>query len=87
MAARGDKGITANTTVAIRGGLIRGLRQLEEAGRPLSTIWKELFEDDPATAMRLAISTMPKEVDMTAVELTPEQWLERMADASEPEGT
>ena len=77
----------ADVTPEIRGGLKRCLKIMEDSGRPLSTVWKELFEDDPATAMRLAISTLPKEMDVTTTNLSPEQWLEMMADASESEST
>ena len=55
----------ADVSPEIRGGLKRALALLEEKGKPISTIWIELFEDDPATAMRLAISTLPKEIDAT----------------------
>lgn len=67
-----------NTGPAIRGAFMRALKLLEENGKPLSQVWVELFEDDPATAMRLAISLMPKELDITTTDLTPEQWLEAM---------
>ena len=46
----------------IRGGLKRAFKSMEEDGRPLSTIWLELFRDDPVNAMRLAISCHPKEM-------------------------
>lgn len=76
----------ADVTPEIRGALKRALKIMEESGKPLSTIWTRLFDDDPATAMRLAISTLPKEMDITATTLSPEQWLEVMADGSKSEG-
>ena len=68
------------TGPAIRGAFTRAIMLMEENGKPLSQVWVELFEDDPATAMRLAISLMPKELDITTVDLTPEDWLEAMHD-------
>ena len=57
----------ADITPEIRGGLKRYFKMLEAKGKSVSDIWAKLFEDDPATAMRLAISTMPKEsqIDLT----------------------
>ena len=77
----------ADISPEIRGGLKRAIKIMEADGRPLSTIWVELFNDDPANAMRLAISMMPKEMDITNTNLSPEDWLELMADASKPEST
>lgn len=77
----------ADLTPEIRGGLKRCLKLMEEAGKPISTVWLDLFADDPATAMRLAISLLPKEMDITTTNLTPEEWLEAMADASKQEST
>jgi hypothetical protein len=85
MAGRGKRG--QDVVGEIRGGLTRYFKSQEAAGRPVSTIWAELFELDPVGAMRLAISTMPKEMDITTTELTPEKWLELMADASKSEST
>lgn len=48
----------------IRGGLKRALKMMAEEDRPISTIWKEMFEDDPFKAMHLAIQAMPKNVDI-----------------------
>lgn len=82
MARRKD---SAEVGPAIKGALKRAMMILEERKRPLSTIWVNLFEDDPATAMRLAISILPKEMDVTTTNLSPEQWLEAMSDASQSE--
>lgn len=54
----------------IRGGLMRYFKMQEAKGRPISTIWEELFEADPMGAMRLAISTMPKEQRLEVTERT-----------------
>ena len=62
----------------MRGALVRAMKLMEANGKPLSEIWLDLFKNDPATAMRLAISMMPKEMDITTTDLTPEQWLEAM---------
>ena len=70
----------AEITPEIKGGLKRALKIMEAQGRPLSTIWVELFEEDKATAMRLAIQLLPKELDVTATVMQPEDWLEAMAD-------
>lgn len=51
-----------------------------EDGKPLSTIWRDIFEEDPVQGMRLAISLLPKEltidqtVTLDATNLTPEDW-------------
>ena len=74
----------------IRGALKRAMLIMEEGAKgrkPLSDIWLKLFENDPATAMRLAISTMPKDMNVLTTTLDPEQWLELMSDASKSEGT
>lgn len=52
----------ADITPEIRGGLKRFFKIMENEGKPVSTIWRELYDADPTTFMRLAISTMPKEV-------------------------
>jgi len=65
----------ADVTPEIRGGLLRALKIMKESGRPISTIWIELFNDDPATAMRLAISTMPKEVQADVTTRTIEDFV------------
>jgi hypothetical protein len=54
----------------IQGALKRALMIMEQGGRPLSTIWVELFSDDPIAAMRLAISLLPKEVEVDVAEVT-----------------
>jgi len=51
----------ADITPEIRGGLKRCLKIMEDRGEPISTVWDNLFTSDPATAMRLAISLLPKE--------------------------
>jgi hypothetical protein len=48
----------------IRGGAKRALMIMEEDGRPLSTIWVEMFEEDPFKAMQLMIAAHPKEMQM-----------------------
>lgn len=53
---------SADIAPKIRGSLKRAMLMMEEAGKPLSTIWLELFADDPVNAMRLAISLLPKEI-------------------------
>ena len=72
----------ANLITDIRGGLRRAFKIMEESGKPLSTIWRQLFEEDPFQAMRLAIQAMPKEMDITTTTLSPEQWLEIIADGA-----
>lgn len=76
----------ADISPEIRGGLKRYFAIQQEKGRPVSDIWHDLFESDPMNAMRLAISLLPREMDITTTELSPEQWLEAMADASKREG-
>jgi len=72
---------------AIAGGLTRALKIMENSGKPISTVWTDMFEQDPVNAMRLAISLLPKEMDITTTDLTPEQWLERMSDVGQSEST
>ena len=71
---------SADFAPEVRGGLKRAMKIMEERGKPISTIWLDLFENDPLNAMRLAISMMPKEMDITTTNLSPEQWLEAMSD-------
>jgi len=52
----------------MQGALNRAFKIMEADGRPLSTIWLELFQNDPANAMRLAIQMLPKEVEMEVTE-------------------
>ena len=72
----------ANIIADIRGSLRRAIKIMDESGRPLSTIWQEMFKEDPFQAMRLAIQAMPKEMDITTTTLSPEQWLEIIADGA-----
>lgn len=62
MATRGRPKGSHDVTPEIRGGLKRFFKIMEDEGTPISTIWRELYEADPVNFMRLAISTMPKEV-------------------------
>lgn len=55
----------ANVMPEIRGGLKRALVAMADSGRPLSTIWMELFDNEPAKAIQLAIAAHPKEMDIT----------------------
>lgn len=71
----------ADISPELRGGLRRAIKAMEQDGRPLSTIWLEMFEEDKFAAMRLAIQMMPKELDVTTTELSPEDWLELMAES------
>jgi hypothetical protein len=41
---------------------------MEQDGRPLSTIWLEMFAEKPLEAMKLAIATLPKEVNLEVAE-------------------
>ncbi len=66
----------------IRGSLKRALRMMADDGRPLSTVWLEMFEQDPFRAMQLAIAAQPKQIDAT-VTASAEEWLERMYDAAQ----
>ena len=49
---------------ALRGGLANFFADMRKEGKTTADIWRELFEDDAATAMRLAISLAPKEVEL-----------------------
>jgi len=69
-----------DVTPEIRGGLKRYFKMLEKQGKSVSDIWRDLFEKDAAQAMRLAISILPKELDVTTTNITPEEWLELMAE-------
>ncbi len=74
------KSVRANVTPEVRGALLRAFKILEGKGKPLSSIWVAMFEDDPVQAMKLAIATMPKEIQAEVTALAPEDWLEMMAD-------
>jgi hypothetical protein len=89
MVKRGRPRGSHDVTPQIRGGLKRYFKMLEDKGKSVSDIWRELFEKDAATAMRLAISIMPKELDITTTDISPEEWLEIMADKDDdkPEST
>lgn len=73
----------ADVRPEIRGALKRAIKIMEADGRPLSTIWLEMFQEDPFKAMGLAIQLQPKEIEATVEHVTPEQWLEIMADAAD----
>jgi len=60
----GSRKARADISPEIRGGLKRAIKIMEQAGRPLSTIWVEMFDEDKFNAMRLAISLLPKELDI-----------------------
>jgi len=49
---------------ALRGGLTNYFANMRKEGKTTSDIWAELFEEDAATAMRLAISLTPKEMEI-----------------------
>ena len=58
----GERKARADMMPEIRGGLKRAVIAMEESGKPLSTIWLQMFEEDPFNAMRLAIQCHPKEM-------------------------
>jgi hypothetical protein len=58
-----------------------------ESRKELDPLLLAAMKEDPIGTISKMASYAPKQLDITAVELTPEEWLERMADASEPEGT
>lgn len=69
----------------IRGGLKRFF-----AGKPASTVWKEIYETSPVDFMRLAISAMPKEQQIDITTRTLEEFVlstvtEQAFDDSSPE--
>ena len=49
---------------ALRGGLSNFFEKMRKEGKTTSDIWEELFQEDAVAAMRLAISLVPKEVEM-----------------------
>ena len=50
---------------ALRGGLVLFFEKMRKEGKTTSDIWAEIFEEDAAAAMRLAISLTPKEMDLS----------------------
>ncbi len=56
----------ADTRPEIRGGLKRMFVEFEQKGKPVSTIWKEIYEADPIKFMQLAIQCQPKDVEIDA---------------------
>jgi hypothetical protein len=49
----------------IRGGFIRAAKLSGEKGRPLSTMWLKLIEDDFALALKTLQGFLPKETNLT----------------------
>jgi hypothetical protein len=82
---------------SVQGGALRYLKAEHEKGRPMSTIWAELFEEDKFKAMDMIIRLMPKELlieqstehvvsfDMTGI--PPDLLREAFAAHREPEGS
>jgi hypothetical protein len=64
----------------IRGAFKRAVLALEDKGRPLSTIMMEQLEENPLGTLQALKGFVPKEldVDVTATELTHEQWLAKL---------
>lgn len=50
----------------LQGGALRYLLMEEEKGRPVSTIWRELFEEDKIQAMKLLLTMVPKDINIEA---------------------
>ena len=73
----------------IRGAFIRGLLIHEKkTGKGLSELFADAIEKQGILTVTDSIAKyVPKEMDITTTNLTPEQWLEEMSDASKPEST
>ena len=83
MAGRGSRG--PDIASEIRGAFIRAVkaRQMDwDSGKkkrkPLSTIMDELLEENPIGLLNAMKGFVPKEIDITATEMSHEEWLERM---------
>jgi hypothetical protein len=66
----------------IRGAFKRAVKALEDGGKPLSTILMTQLEENPLGTLQALKGFVPKEldVDLTATELTHEQWLASLDD-------
>ena len=73
----------------IRGAFIRGLLIHEQkTGKGLSELFAEAIEEQGILTVTDALAKyVPKQMDITTTNLTPEQWLEEMADGRKPEST
>lgn len=76
----GAKASNRDIAPMIRGAFKRAVLALEEGGRPLSTIIGEQLEENPLGTLQALKGFVPKEldVDVTATELTHEQWLAKL---------
>ena len=76
----GAKASNRDVAPMIRGAFKRAVLLLEEEGKPLSTIIKDQLEENPLGTLQALKGFVPKEldVDVTATELTHEQWLAKL---------
>lgn len=51
-------------TPAMRGGLLRALKIIDDSKRPMSTRWVEAFEEDFLATMTVAARFLPKDVNV-----------------------
>lgn len=73
----------------IRGAFKRGILIVQEkTGKGLSELIADAINEEGILKVMDAIAKyVPKELDVTNTEMTPEQWLEKMSDAGQPEST
>ena len=64
----------------IRGAFIRALkiREDKKGKKSLSEIMSELLDDNPVGLLNVLKGYVPKEIDITATDLTHEEWLDKM---------
>jgi hypothetical protein len=62
----------------IRGAFKRAVMELENGGRPLSSLIKDSLEDDVKGTLQAMKGFVPKELDVTAVEVPLEDWLDAL---------
>ncbi len=62
----------------IRGAFIRALKMREGKDKSLSEIMSDLLDDNPVGLLNVLKGYVPKEIDITATDLTHEEWLDKM---------
>lgn len=80
----GSKASNRDVAPMIRGAFKRAVLALEDGGRPLSTIMMEQLEENPLGTLQALKGFVPKEldIDVTATELSHEQWLAKLEGAN-----
>ncbi len=76
----GSRAGSRDVAPMIRGAFKRACILLENEGKPLSGIIKKELEDNPLATLQAMKGFVPKELDIAAVEVPLEDWLDALED-------